>query len=53
VCLEFHMRRNLWVCSISRASIVCIETRYGLDSLGIESQWGARFSMSAQTGTGA
>jgi len=36
-------RRNLWVCSISRASIVCIATRYRLDSPGIEYLWGRDF----------
>jgi len=37
VCLEFHIRINLWVCSISRVSIVCIATRYGVDGPGIQS----------------
>ena len=33
-------------------SAVCIATRYGLDGLGIESWWGARFSTPIQTGPG-
>jgi hypothetical protein len=32
---------------------VDIETGYGLDGPGIESQWGARFSAPVQTGPGA
>ena len=45
--------------SLSRANIVGtdssvgIATRYGLDSLWIESRWGARFSVPVQTGPGA
>ena len=34
-------------------SSVGIATRYGLDGPGIESRWGARFSVSVQTGSGA
>ena len=34
-------------------SSVGIATGYGLDGLGIESQWGARFSAPVQTGRGA
>ena len=34
-------------------SSVGIATRYGLDSPGIESRWGARFSASVQTGSEA
>jgi hypothetical protein len=34
-------------------SAVSIATCYGLDSPGIESQWGARFSAPVQTGPGA
>ena len=36
-----------------RNSSVGIATRYGLDGPGIESQWGARFSATVQTGPGA
>jgi hypothetical protein len=36
-----------------RDSVVDIATRYGLDGLGIESRWGARFSLPVQTGPGA
>jgi hypothetical protein len=35
-----------------RDSSVGIVTRYGLDDLGIESQWVARFSAPVQTGPG-
>ena len=38
---------------MGRDSSVGIATRYGLDGLGIESRWGARFSAPAQTGPGA
>jgi hypothetical protein len=34
-------------------SVVGIATGYGLDGLGIESQWGARFSAPVETGPGA
>ena len=34
-------------------SSVGIATGFGLDGLGIESQWGARFSAPVQTGPGA
>ena len=34
-------------------SSVSITTGYGLDGLGIESRWGARFSVPVQTGPGA
>jgi hypothetical protein len=34
-------------------SVVGITTGYGLDGLGIESRWGARFSAPVQTGPGA
>jgi len=45
------MRQFGLLCSItgSRDSIVGIATRYKLDSLGIESWWGARFSAPVQT----
>jgi hypothetical protein len=36
-----------------RDSSVGIATRYGLDGPGIESRWGARFSVPFQTGPGA
>jgi hypothetical protein len=32
--------------------VVSIVTLYGLDGLGIESQWGARFSEPVQTSSG-
>ena len=38
---------------MSRDSSVGIATGYGLDGLGIESRWGARFSAPVQTGPGA
>ena len=36
-----------------RDSSADIATRYGLDCTGIEYRWGARFSVSVQTGPGA
>ena len=33
-------------------SVVGIATGYGLDGLGIESRWGARFSAPVQNGSG-
>jgi hypothetical protein len=39
--------------SVGRDSSVGIETRYGMNSPGIESQWGARYSTSVQTGPAA
>jgi len=33
--------------------VVCITTAYGLDGPGIESRWGARFSVPVQTGSEA
>jgi len=36
-----------------RDSAVCIATGYELDGPGIESRWGARFSVPVQTGPGA
>jgi len=38
---------------MDRGSVVGIATPYGLNGQGIESKWGARFSASVQTGTGA
>jgi len=38
--------------NMGRDSSVSIATRYGLDGLGIESRWGARFSAPVQTGPG-
>ena len=38
---------------MGRDSSVDIATRYGLDGLGIESRWGARFSAPVQTSPGA
>ena len=38
---------------MGRDSSVGIATRYGLDGPGIESRWGARFSVSVQTDPGA
>ena len=34
-------------------TVTSIATGYGLDGLGIESQWGAKFSAPVQTGPGA
>jgi len=41
-----------WAC-VGQDSSVGIATCYGLDSPGIESRWGARFSAPVQTGHGA
>jgi hypothetical protein len=38
--------------SLGRVCVVSIATRYGLDGMGIESQWEARFSAPVQTGPG-
>ena len=38
---------------MGRDGSVDIATRYGLDGLGIESRWEARFSAPVQTGPGA
>jgi hypothetical protein len=38
---------------VGRDSSVGMATRYGLDGPGIESRWGARFSVPVQTGPGA
>jgi hypothetical protein len=38
-------------CDVGRDSSVGIATGYGLDSPGIESKWGARFSAPVQTGS--
>jgi len=38
---------------VGRGSSVGIATRYGLDSAGIDSRWGARFSVPVQTACGA
>ena len=38
---------------MGRDSSVGIATRYGLDGPGIESRWGARFSVPVQTNPGA
>ena len=35
---------------VDRNSTVGIATRYGLDGLGMESRWGARFSLPVHTG---
>ena len=44
---------SAFVCNGGRGSPVGIATRYGLDTPGIESRWGARFSVPIQTGPGA
>ena len=47
-------RRNfLLLFSMGRDSSVGIASRYGLDGLGIDSRWGARFFAAVQTGPGA
>jgi hypothetical protein len=37
---------------VGRDSVVCIATCHGLDGLGIESQWGARFYAPVRTSLG-
>ena len=51
----FYVKFNLMVeclCIRGRDSSVGIATRYGLDGLGFDSRWGARFSAPVQTGPG-
>jgi hypothetical protein len=48
--IVFVVQRN-FLCG--PGGVVGIVTDYGLDGLGIESQWGARFSAPVQTGPGA
>ena len=45
--------RVLQFSAVDRDSSVGKATHYGLDSSGIESRWGARFSAPMQTGPGA
>jgi len=41
---------SVFLCSCGRGSVVSIASGYGLDDQGIESRWGARFSVPVQTG---
>jgi hypothetical protein len=48
-----HRNKQVYYKQVGRGSVVGIATRYGLDSPGIESRWGARISSSVHSGTGA
>jgi hypothetical protein len=53
-CLCEHQTINISIIyRVGQDSSVGIATRYGLDGPGIESRWGARFSVSVQTVAGA
>jgi hypothetical protein len=41
----------MYINVVNKSYVVDIATRYCLDVLGIESHWGARFSIPAQTGS--
>ena len=45
-------RLQVILASVGRDSSVAVASRNGLDGLGIESRWGARFSSSVQTAPG-
>jgi len=49
----FFINTILTLNNVDRDSSVGISPRYGLDSPGLESRWGARFSASVQSGPGA
>ena len=50
----WYLLWSIWIlCRTLWDSVVGIATCYGLDSPGIESWWGARFSAPIQTGPGA
>ena len=51
--LQTAFLQVLPVIVVGRDSSVGIATRYGLDGLGIESRWGARFSAPVQNGRGS
>ena len=44
---------TVFQCVNGPGSVVVIAIGYGLDGLGIESRWGARFSVPVQKGPGA
>jgi hypothetical protein len=50
---DIMMNKSDTTTTVTRDSSVGIATRYGLDSPGIDSWWGARFSAPVQTGPGA
>jgi hypothetical protein len=52
VCQIRHSGNEISLTAIGRDSSVSETTRYGLNSPGIESQWGVRFSALVQTGLG-
>ena len=49
----FHKLSHSYMFRRGPGSVVGTATGYGLDGPGIKSPWGARFSASVQTGTGA
>ena len=51
--LRLYLSQILLISASGRDSSVGIATRYGLDGPGIESRWGARFSVPVQTCPGA
>ena len=51
-CSLLRMNNTTSVLPRGPGSVVGIATGYGLDSSGIESRWGARFSAPVQTGSG-
>jgi hypothetical protein len=58
ILMRFCFKMNIFLLrfvkkTVSRDSSVDIATRYGLDGPEIESQWGARFSVPIQTGSGS
>jgi hypothetical protein len=50
VCRVLWQSHIEYILKMRQESVDGIATRYGLDSQGIESQWGARFSTPIQTG---
>jgi len=53
VFLTTHILCNINLCRYGPGSSVGVATGYGLDGLGIETPWGARFSAPVHTGPGA
>ena len=53
ICVGMHGILELYCVHCGPGSSVGIATGYGLDGLGIESQWGQDFSTPVQTGPGA
>jgi hypothetical protein len=53
IVLRVHLKFWYYIILVGWDSSVSIATSYGLDGLGIEPRWGARFSAPVQTGPGA